>query len=362
MKVLITADIHCGVPDRLNDCMWALRTMREYAKQNGIEVVVVLGDLFHNRVDINIKILSEISQFLDEAKFEYDQEWVMFPGNHDMFMRHSWDVNSLSGFRRIATLLDDVALIKIHGRKFRIIPFIQHEDMYMEVLEKVNKRASDDEILLTHIGTTGAKYNSCFLMKHWGHVNFDETKFKKIFVGHFHVHQEFKNVYIPGSPIPFRHDEGMVAHGFYTLDLDTDEVDFVDIDVGKELIGGVSPPEFWTITEEGLNNIPDPVNTNIRIMLDSPKNRDELDRIKHDLMTKGALKVVFMKTKEKDELSPAEDVGSVGTMDPLTLFDKFLEADKPALDKQMLRNLNKKIIEESFEQVQALQEEDDSFE
>jgi len=32
------------------------------------------------------------------------------------------------------TLIDDYALIKIHGRRFRIVPFIQYEDVYMDVI------------------------------------------------------------------------------------------------------------------------------------------------------------------------------------------------------------------------------------
>lgn len=359
MKILITADIHCGIPGKIDDCIWAMRTMREYAKKNDISVVVVLGDLFHNRVDINIMVLMKVSEFLDEAKFEYNQDWIIFPGNHDMFMRHNWDVNSLRSFKRIVTLIDDVALIKIYGKKFRIIPFVQHEDVYMDILDRVNNMASDDEILLTHIGTTGAKYNSCFLMRHWGHVNFDNTKFKKVFAGHFHIHQEFKNIYIPGSPIPFRHDEGMVDHGFFVYDLDQDDVEFVNIDIGMELIGGNKPQEFWTISDDKIDDIKDFSNMNVRIMLnDNTKSRVELDEIKNRILDGGAVKVSFMKLKEKDDESDKKLGDHSGTLDPIKLFEEFIGRDRPDLDLNLLTALNKKIIDESFDKVQALNEDE----
>jgi DNA repair exonuclease SbcCD nuclease subunit len=346
MEVLITADIHCGYSNKLDDCLWALRTMRDYANQNGIEVIIVLGDLFHDRVNLNIKVISEVASFLDEAKFAYDQDWLIFPGNHDMFMRHSWGINSLKPIRRLMTLIDDVGLVKIGGRRFRIIPFIQHEQIYMRVLEHLEEKTEEGDILLTHIGVSKAKSNSCFLIQHWNMVNFEETKFDKVFAGHFHCNQQFDKVHIPGSPLPFRFDEGMVPHGFYRFDCDSGEATFVDIEVGEDLIGGTPPPDFITVNVSDLDSAA-VENCNVRIILDSTKSRDELDRIRRELEGKGALRVAWMKMKEDDKEMPEE---AVAALEPLTLFEKFLEHDNPkGLNKQLLISLNRKVIEEAFE-------------
>ena len=346
MEVLITADVHCGVGNKLDDCLWALRTIREYANQNDIGVVIVLGDLFHDRVNLNIKVISEVATFLDDAKYSYGQEWMIFPGNHDMFMRHGWGVNSLKPMRRLMTLIDDVGLVKIGGRRFRIIPFIQHEKAYMRVLEHVEETTEEGDILLTHIGVSEARSNSCFLVQHWSRVNFIETKFHKVFAGHFHCNQEFGPVCIPGSPLPFRFDEGMVPHGFYRLGCDSGEAKFIDIKVGEGLIGGVSPPDFITVN---VSDIDDAVikHCNVRVVLDTEKSRDELNRIRFELESRGALKVVWMKIKDHDTEMPEE---MTAALEPLALFEKFLEHDNPKnLDKQLLISLNKKVIEEAFD-------------
>jgi len=345
-KIIIAADIHCGVRGKLDDCLWALKTIRQYASDNSIDVVVILGDLFHDRVNLNIKVISGVADFLDEAKYKYNQEWLLFPGNHDMFMRHSWNVNSLRPIKRLVTLIDDVALVRIEDRKFRIVPFIQKEEVFSRVLDRMEEKISGDEVLLTHAGISGAKYNSCFLMQHWGIIDFTNTNFSKVFAGHFHCMQEYGNVHIPGSPIPFRFDEGMVDHGFFEFDLNTNQTKFVNINVGRELVGGSLPPDYVTIPINDLSDV-DVSNNNIRVFLDQEnKSRDELDRIRKDLMDRGAIKVAWMKTKEEDREVPS----GTASLEPSSLLEKFIEFDKPkGLNKQLLLSLNKQIMEEAFD-------------
>lgn len=344
-RISIAADIHCGISNKLDDCLWALRTIREHAAHNDIEVVVILGDLFHDRVNLNIKVISEVANFLDQTKYDYNQDWLIFPGNHDMFMRHSWNVTSLMPIRRLITLINDYGLVKIFGRRFRIVPFVQNENTYMRIINHINQKTEDGDILLTHIGVSGAEYNSCFLMKHWNAVDFSEFKFSKVFAGHFHCNQQFENVYIPGSPIPFRFDEGMVEHGFLVYDLDSDDVEFVNIKVGEKLLGSPAPPDFVTITEDDVDKTA-PDNCNVRIILDSAKSRDELDLIRRTLEEKGARKISWMKAKEADDSAPKESA----VLEPYNLFERYIEHDKPNdLNKNLLVSLNKKIVEEAFD-------------
>jgi len=183
-------------------------------------------------------------------------------------------------------------------------------------------------------------------MQHWGTVGFKDTKFSKIFAGHFHCSQQYDNVYIPGSPLPFRFDEGMVDHGFYVFNIENDEVDFIDIKVGEKLLGTNAPPDYITIAEDDIGEI-DARNCNVRVVLNSTKSRDELDTIRGSLEGKGAIKVSWMKTKE-DESSVAPEESAI--LEPHNLFERYIEFDKPKdLNKQLLLSLNKKIVEEAFD-------------
>lgn len=229
-KIAITSDIHFGVPGRLNDILWACRTIREYCYAAGIDTVLVLGDLFHDRRSLDIEVLSHVSRFFEQTTDDYHQQWIVFPGNHDMFLRHSWDINSLTPLRKHLTVIEDVKVLQIDETRFWVLPFITYEKSYMRVLKAIQSKAQEGDNLLTHIGIRGATMNTCFLLQNWSIIDFEEFAFHKVYTGHFHNKQQIgENVWYPGSPIPFKFDEGDVAHGFYCLDLDTDTHKFINI-------------------------------------------------------------------------------------------------------------------------------------
>lgn len=346
-RVLISADVHLGLPNKLDDILWALRTMREYARAQGISTVVILGDLFHNRVSISIDVLNGVFDFLSETVKDFGQEWVAFPGNHDMFMRNSWNVNSLRPLDGMLTLVNDIRLLKIHDRRFWVIPFIHYEAVYMKALAKVEEHHEVGDILLTHVGVHNATLNECFLVKHWSTVNFEESKFDRVFAGHFHCHQQVGgrgNVWYPGSPIPFRFDEGMVPHGFIDLDLDTNNVKFIPI---FGLADGDRPADFLTITDDMLEDELDIAGDFVRVRLARDYPRDELFRMRTRLLELGAANVKFQKVKEEQVDLAAHAKSDVSLINPTDLFDKWVVHDRPkGLDVELLKKLNASILGE----------------
>ena len=142
-KILITADIHFGVPGKLDDTLYACRVMREYCKLSNIDTALILGDLYHDRRYLEIDILSASYGFFEEAAEEYNQNWIVFPGNHDMFLRHSWKINSLTPLKKHLTVIEDVCKLQIDNRNFWILPFITFEKTYMTVLNRINEMADE---------------------------------------------------------------------------------------------------------------------------------------------------------------------------------------------------------------------------
>ena len=239
-RILITADIHCGIPGKTHDVLWALRTMSNYAQQENITHIIVLGDLFHDRVSINIEVLNAVYDFFEHTP--KSQQWICLPGNHDTFLRNSWEINSIRPLGKLLKAIDSKTSFLYNKQRFWVLPFIHNEDKYMMELKQI--KAKKDDILLTHIGVNGAILNSCFLMQYWNVVTFQQTVFKRIFTGHFHCHQDLNNVHYPGSPISFRFDDGMEPHGFLTYDIADDVVQFHGIYETAQLLNepGNPPP------------------------------------------------------------------------------------------------------------------------
>jgi DNA repair exonuclease SbcCD nuclease subunit len=362
-RILVTGDNHAGVPRKLSYSVWGLRVIRAYALKHDIKHVVILGDLFHDRVNINIEVLNAVYGFFEEASSR-QLEWLVFPGNHDMFMKNSWDIHSLKPLTSLINVIPDVRKVEIAGAPFWVIPFIYSEESYMKILETVEKRADKKDVLLTHIGVNGAKLNECFLIKNWSFVTFDKSKFDVILAGHFHCHQQIGNLHYPGSPTAFRFDEGLVPHGFLVYDTDSRKVEFVEA-LGAAKESGfleTAPPSYLTTLDEDLNGRPPEYyrGNNIRIILTKDYTLDELTKLANGVRERGAASVNWLRPKEKD--ADVDDVARKTEVDmksPDALLDKWLESDKPqGLDRKLLAKLNKKIVAEAEERISVEMSDD----
>lgn len=355
MKILITADAHFGVPGKTRDVSWSIDIMSKYAVKHDINDVIMLGDLFHDRVNINIEVLNIAYKALRDAK-DRGQNWVCFPGNHDMFLKNSWEIHSLKPFENILTVIDQQTEITIAGQRFLILPFIHHESEYMKALESIK---TETDILLTHVGVHGATLNECFLIKNWSIVKFDDTKFNKIYAGHFHCQQSVGKLHYPGSPIPFRYDEGVVDHGFFVHDTETNQHEFIKMfEVCKEF-SDYTPPDYLTIASEDVEDSIDMfTNNNVRIILSEDLTSNEKMNLKKLLSEHGAQKISLMPPKQKTEEVTEANAISESMRTPNELFTSYIKQDKHELDEPLLLELHGKIVGIAEERIIVEEEED----
>lgn len=351
-KIVITSDIHFGVAGRTSDILWACRTIKEYCKAFGVDVVLILGDLFHDRQSLNIEVLSVVSRFFEETA-EVGQKWIVFPGNHDMFLRHSWEINSLTVLRKHLTVIEDIKMLTLDDHRFWVLPFITHEKSYMRVLRGLCKKVEEGDCLLTHIGVCGATLNTCFLLENWSVVNFDDTPFKRVYTGHFHTKQQLgERVWYPGSPIPFKFDEGDIGHGFYVLDLDEGEHKFINIwKAGRKFLpNDKAPPQFCTFLDELLHEKTDEhvANNMVRVALQRDYTQEEKRAIKDRLIAMGARGVRWMNLNQRmDKVQAVERIQT----EHKDLFRMLYESDTSAkdLNKDILFSVHNEVVREGDE-------------
>ena len=351
-KIVITNDLHFGVPGRLHDILWACRALREYVFASNIDTVFVLGDLFHDRRSLDIEVLSHVSKFLKETKDEYNQQWIVFPGNHDMFLRHSWEINSLTSLCEHLTVIEDVKIVKVDNTRFWVVPFITYEKSYMRVLKAIQPHIEPGDNLLTHVGICGATMNTCFLLQNWNIIDFAKFPFNRIYTGHFHNKQQIgENVWYPGTPIPFKFDEGDITHGFYCLDLETDTHKFIDIwKAGEKFLPDEeAPPQFHTFLDELLNEKTEQhVKGNmIRVLLQREYTNHERQAIKQRLLDLGAKAVRWLNLKQEQ----TEIIKEKQTRHK-DLFLAWYEADTKGhaeLDKNVLFSTHNEVVHEGDE-------------
>ena len=346
MKLAITADIHVGVPGRLADIMWALIKIRQHCIDYDIKHILILGDLLHDREQIRVEDLNALVAFLIETDEKYKIEVITFPGNHDMYLKNSWDINALKPLTRYLKSYHNISKLTLGGTRFWIVPFIHYESEYMKVITSLNKRHQEGDVLLTHIGIKSAILNSCFLLKSWSVVDFTDSPFKTIYSGHFHVPQHVgANVWYPGGPVPFKADEGDCDHGFIIHDTETNTHEFVDLWASNDTY---KPPKFITIDDSSLNSLDNSLigGNIIRVALSHDYTHNQLADVRKSLHQLGAKDVRWMNLASKDEKDSVALVKTTASA-ASQLFDRFLEADKDGasgLNKKLLTKLNQDIM------------------
>src|SRR5574343_241930 len=101
VRALEVADLHIhshkGRVDRLNDCIEVLDWIFTVAADYHCDYIFFLGDLFHERSKIDVlNYLKTFECFMKHlVECPVVKEMYCLVGNHDMYHRERWDVNSV---------------------------------------------------------------------------------------------------------------------------------------------------------------------------------------------------------------------------------------------------------------------------
>lgn len=222
MKSLYTADLHLSsysqdridsilkLPERLSGIYNALEGMIQYARENKIKKLTVLGDSFHNK-----SIIHSIAQsvFLDIVRKNRDIIFIILDGNHDM--------SSMTGDGVSATkcLDNEQNVITIHETiKIENILFVPWNPNTM--INDIKNGNAD--YLMAHLGLNEGVLNSGIsLISDIGLK--DIKQYKRCYFGHYHTPQAVGNAVYVGSLTHLDMNDKNQGKRFMVFDSDTGE-------------------------------------------------------------------------------------------------------------------------------------------
>lgn len=260
----------------LNLCN-ALCDMREYCCANGIDNVLMAGDMFHHRSQLNVRVLNAMYKVLESFRTN-GITVIAIAGNHDDVDNSIFPESALRVFSDLITVVESPRVVilgntmnDIYNSNVRVccVPYSSSRLDVMRAIQEQYQAALDTPmqaigepyvILLCHLGITGARVGSAmYAMK--DEYTLDDLmpdKYNFVACGHYHQPQMVaKNVVYPGSPIqnnfgderPVETDllGGNGYNGFMVLDTSNSTVDFVPLNA----------PRFVTITgADALDSVP----------------------------------------------------------------------------------------------------------
>lgn len=230
-KIGCFSDIHIGLYQdspiwhniSLNFAKWASKKYLE----SGINDIIILGDVFHNRTEISVATLDVAKKFFDYFK---DFNVYILAGNHDSFYKDNSKVNSISifdGWNNIKIIDKEPFSLKIANKQTILVPWGTEYD-----------EITNCDIVFGHFEIISFYMNSYKVCEHGLSSENLFKKAKVIMSGHFHKkdHRTYDNgeiIYL-GSPYQQNYGDVSDERGIYVYDVNENKISFIQNDVSPK--------------------------------------------------------------------------------------------------------------------------------
>lgn len=188
--MLLVGDPHVK-PDNIKESERLMEFVVNYAIRPDVNKVVILGDLFHTHRVIRMEVQNFWIKWAKEiAKFN---SLILLVGNHDQpgddqneSVMSALDI--LKGIPNV-TIVDKPKIID----DVTYLPHTADHEKFAHWVSEANTK-----ILTCHQTIDGSQYENGFYAKDGLPIDLFK-KFELVISGHIHMHQEFANVWFPGT-------------------------------------------------------------------------------------------------------------------------------------------------------------------
>lgn len=234
MKIAILNDTHFGCRKdshffQKKQLEWLDNQFIPALKEHNVERIIHLGDVFDNRVSINIHTLSVFKEaFFDTILNKLNIPMDIILGNHDCFFKNMTHCSIpevlQSSYNNLNVYSDkwmvDIHLEKVGGMPFIFIPWISNQEQWLMIeaaLDRIPLEEAQQTTVLGHFQFVGCSMGKFGVCEHGTPLQ-PFRKFKKVISGHFHNPSENGNVWYPGNPFFTSWNDYGDEKGFLILD------------------------------------------------------------------------------------------------------------------------------------------------
>lgn len=232
MKIALITDTHFGAR---NDSQLFMNHFASFfeetffptIKEHDIDTVIHAGDLLDRRKFINFNTLSQVRDKFIKPLKDMGVTMHCILGNHDTYYKNTNELNSLNELfnnDKNFILHQKPTDVDFDGMQIALLPWINRENK--DDFHKFIKNTKS-EWLIGHLELNG--YEVLRGIKYDGGTNPELFKrFEQVLSGHFHCGQERGNIKYLGTPYQITFSDLGEKKGFYILDTDTRELEFVE--------------------------------------------------------------------------------------------------------------------------------------
>lgn len=217
---------------RLFNILNGICDMRDYCLKNNIQDVLLSGDVFHKRANIEVVVFNSTYKILSTFK-DVGIEVHIIAGNHDQVDSSQIPTSAIHSFKEIAHVIEKPTCFSIQDKsgddcvEVVAVPYSKDKQFILQSISDLRNGCCnpDSAILLTHLGVTGGKVGSgMYVMSDeysLGDLQYNHWKY--IVLGHYHQPQFLEyNTFYCGTPVQNSFNDELPwengYNGFFVID------------------------------------------------------------------------------------------------------------------------------------------------
>ena len=307
-------------------------------EEQGVEIVVHMGDAFDNRKSIDFWGLDWTRRVVLEPLRKYEVHMIV--GNHDIFLRNSTEINApellLKDYPNIKTYSSPTNT-KVGGIDMTFIPWICSEN-YDETLKVVKK--SKAKIAMGHLELKGFRVNKHLVMEEHGLEANLFSNFTKVFSGHYHTRSDNGTVFYLGNPYEMYWTDVNDTRGFHIFDTETFE--HTPINNPYKLFYNI----YYEDTPHQMFDVTEYANKIVKVIVRKKSKQKEFDKFIDKLYKVG---IQDLKIVENFDIQENEDFVIDEEENTISILNRYIDESECNFDKNVIKGIFQDLYQQSCE-------------
>ena len=307
-------------------------------EEQGVEIVVHMGDAFDNRKSIDFWGLDWTRRVVLEPLRKYEVHMIV--GNHDIFLRNSTEINApellLKDYPNIKTYSSPTNT-KVGGIDMTFIPWICSEN-YDETLKVIKK--SKSKIVMGHLELQGFRVNKHLVMEEHGLDPNIFTKFQKVFSGHYHTRSDNGRIFYLGNPYEMYWTDVNDTRGFHIFDTET--LEHTPINNPYKLFYNI----YYEDTPHQMFDVTEYANKIVKVIVRKKSKQKEFDKFIDKLYKVG---IQDLKIVENFDIQENEDFVIDEEENTISILNRYIDESECNFDKNVIKGIFQDLYQQSCE-------------
>jgi len=307
-------------------------------EEQGVEIVVHMGDAFDNRKSIDFWGLDWTRRVVLEPLRKYEVHMIV--GNHDIFLRNSTEINApellLKDYPNIKTYSSPTNT-KVGGIDMTFIPWICSEN-YDETLKVIKK--SKAKIAMGHLELQGFRVNKHLIMEEHGLDPNIFTKFQKVFSGHYHTRSDNGRIFYLGNPYEIYWTDVNDTRGFHIFDTET--LEHTPINNPYKLFYNI----YYEDTPHQMFDVTEYANKIVKVIVRKKSKQKEFDKFIDKLYKVG---IQDLKIVENFDIQENEEFVIDEEENTISILNRYIDESECNFDKNVIKGIFQDLYQQSCE-------------